>query len=121
MAVDIRFDYTIGDTRPFVFTIRDRATKLPKEITGYKGYLTISKSEDPEHTPEIAIDVEIAEDPGDGTMVFQPSLEMTSSPNVSPGEYYFSIKYVDGSSIRSTPFKGIVTFKLPGTTRDNGP
>ena len=86
-----------GDSYPIVFTINDKTTRLPIDLTGGSVKLTVSSVENPPDATTKIFDIAgaLASDPKTGVVTFSPTVGNTSIA----GSYFYDVQLTgaDGS------------------------
>lgn len=88
-----------GDSFPFIYTLKDKTTGLPINITDWEFTLTVSKEKDPvdETTKKFSVDAVIV-DAANGKFSFLP----TEVNNSEVGKFFFDIQYTNPSGHKRT-------------------
>ncbi len=111
---EIDVEVTRRDSTPFSFTLKDEDA-IVIDITGYTSFtLTVDPSEEPASAATKLFTLTAAfPDPGSGVIIFSPT---TANNDIAPGEKFFDVEQVDGSSNVRTIIKGKYTI-LPDITQ----
>lgn len=95
-----------GDSYPVGFTLKNKSTGLPLDLTGCELVLTVSAEENPEtdESEVFTLEGDLDAEPSTGRVFFTPTTEQTA---VSPGRYFFDIQMIDASDNIRTLTKGV--------------
>lgn len=88
-----------GDSFPLNYTLKDKVTGLPIDITGWSFKLTVSSVKDPvdDTTKKFSVDATLT-DPDNGKFSFLP----TEENNSEIGKFFFDIQYTNPSGHKRT-------------------
>jgi len=90
-------DWYRGDSYPLELTIKDKATGMVIDITGYSFLLTVDTLQSPPDDTTKVFDVVgvLNGDPTTGKVSFTPTVTDT---NKTPGSYFYDVEMTDASS-----------------------
>lgn len=100
-------EYYRGDFYPKVMTIKDKATKIPVDLTGATLVMTVNTEKDPVDTTNELFKISgvIDADPTTGKVSFTPTAENTDQPKA---KYWYDISMetagVSARTIVKAPF-----------------
>ena len=88
-----------GDSYPIIFTLKDKVTGLPLDLTGSTFKLTVDTLKDPPDNTTKVFEVAgvLSATPTDGTVSFTP----TALNTAIVGKYYYDVQMTIGANIRT--------------------
>lgn len=99
-----------GDSYPIVFTLKDKATGLPIDLTAATLVMTVDTLKEPpdDTTSVFELAGELDADPATGKVSFTP----LTTDTATVGSYYYDVQLTDGDNNIRTVVKSTLTITM---------